>query len=363
MNSKERCLAAIKGHHVDRIPVFPLLMFFSQKRSAITYREFATNGLALAQAQINIRDRFAVDAITSCSDAFRITADLGAEMIYPDDKPPFAAIPLVRADSDFKKLGKPDPSGTGSRMADRVLGTRTMVNAVGKECLVLGWVDMPFAEACSVCGVAEFMIMLADNPPLAHRILDFLADIVIDFSLAQLGTGAPMIGAGDAAASLISSAHYREFALPYERKVIDAVHNAGGLVKLHICGNTSHLLEAMVESGADLFNVDHLVNFQVACAVYGRNKICFKGNLDPVADILQATSEECEERCLERLRVAANLRFMLSPGCEVPGETPDEVLKAFCNAPQRFMNSAEPINPGDKQSEKNIMNRCGRATA
>lgn len=335
MNSKQRCLSAIKGDRLDRTPVFPLLMFFAQKRAGITYREFATNGLLLAQAQLNIRNKFAVDAITSCSDAFRITADLGAEMVFPDDKPPFAATPLVRTDSDFRKLGKPDPFAEGSRMADRVLATKTMIDAVGDECLVLGWVDMPFAEACSVCGVTEFMFMLVDNPSLAHSILSFLTDIVIDFSLAQIGTGAPMIGAGDAAASLISPAQYREFALPYEQKVIDAVHKAGGLVKLHICGNTTHLLEAMVESGADLFNVDHLVDFRAAGAVYGQNKLCFKGNINPVADMLQATPEECKARCLERLRAAANLRFMLSPGCEVPGETSDEVFEAFCNAPQK----------------------------
>lgn len=40
----------------------------------------------------------------------------------------------------------------------------------------------------------------------------------------------------------------------------EAVHARGGLVKLHICGNTGALLPDMVRCGADLFNVDHLVN-------------------------------------------------------------------------------------------------------
>ena len=65
MNSKERCIAAIQGRPVDRIPVFPLLMFFAQSRQGITYREFATDGRALADAQLNILDRFPVDAITA----------------------------------------------------------------------------------------------------------------------------------------------------------------------------------------------------------------------------------------------------------------------------------------------------------
>ena len=334
MNSKERCLASIQGKPVDRVPVFPLLMFFAQNRHSVTYREYATHGRALADAQLHIRDRFPVDALTACSDAFRITADLGADMVYPEEKTPFAASPLVRSESDLSRLKRPDPLRKGSRMADRTWSVRCMVDAVGGECLVLGWVDMPFAEACSLCGVTEFLLMLHDNPALAHAILRFLTDIVVDFGLAQLQAGAPMIGAGDAVASLISPRQYREFALPYEQAVVNAMHAAGGLVKLHICGNTSHLLPDMIRTGADLFNVDHLVDFQQACSVYGREQLCFKGNLDPVADLMQATPAECQTRCLERLQAAAGLRYMLSPGCEVPAETSDEVFQAFCQAPQ-----------------------------
>jgi len=58
MNSKERCIAAINGRPVDRVPVFPLLMFFAQERYGITYREYATNGRALADSQLNIREKF-----------------------------------------------------------------------------------------------------------------------------------------------------------------------------------------------------------------------------------------------------------------------------------------------------------------
>ena len=211
-----------------------------------------------------------------------------------------------------------------------------MGDAVGKECLVLGWVDMPFAEACSICGVTEFMLMIVDNSALAHAILRFLADIVIDFGVAQIQVGASMIGAGDAAASLIAPDQYREFVLPYEQRVVDAIHAAGGLIKLHICGNTTHLLQDMIRSGADLFNVDHLVDFQTACSLYGKEGLCFKGNLNPVVDLMQSTPGECRKKCLDRLQAATGLRYMLSPGCEVPAETSDEVFQAFCEAPQAF---------------------------
>ncbi len=217
-----------------------------------------------------------------------------------------------------------------------MLAVREMAEAAGDDCLVLGWVDMPFAEACSLCGVSQFMLMLLEDPGLAHRVLEFLTGLVIEFSLLQLEAGAPMIGAGDAAASLVSARMFREFVLPYEQRVCAAIHQAGGLVKLHICGETAHLLADMVRSEADLFNVDHLVSLDAARQVYQPAGKCYKGNLNPVADMLQASPASCEQSALRCLQTAQGSAYMLSPGCEVPAGVPDEVFLAFCRAPARF---------------------------
>ncbi len=330
MTSKERCLAAIQGNPADRTAVFPLLMFFAANRAKMTYRQYATHGPSLAEAQLKMHERFGVDAITACSDAFRISADLGGQMAYPEEKPPYLLGPLITSQTDLRRLGRPDPAQTGTRMRDRTEAVRAMHRAAGNECLVAGWVDMPFAEACSICGITEFMTMVTDNPQLAHETLEFLTPIVIDFALAQAEAGAELIGAGDAAASLISPDMYRRFALPYEQRVCRGIHNAGKLVKLHICGNTTALLKDMISSGADLFNVDHWVPFDHACDVYGQAGKCFKGNLDPVSDFLQATPEQCRKRSLSCLRQTRGLRYILSAGCEIPMGVTDETFLAFC---------------------------------
>ncbi len=348
MTSKERCLAAIGGQPVDQVPVFPLLMCLAADRSGIDYCEFATNGSVMAQAQLRMFEVFNIDAITACSDAHRISADLAPEkMIYPREHPPHLDSPIITVAQDLAGLSKPDVTNPKGRTFDRAKGVREMVKAVGDECLVLGWVDMPFAEACSICGVTEFMMMASENPQFAHKVLEFLTDIVTEFALYQKEQGAPMIGAGDATASLISPEMYREFALPYEKRVTNAIHEAGGLVKLHVCGNTSNLLEDMVESGADLFNVDHMVDFDGACRVYTKAGKCFKGNLDPVTDILQATPEQCRHKAAECIKKAENSRYMLSAGCGIPKGVTDETFTAFCDSarsqdPPQYLNRKSP---------------------
>ena len=252
-------------------------------------------------------------------------------MVFPEDKPPYLARPVVVGAGDIGRLGRLDP--TAGRQGDRADAVRRMVRAAGPRALVLGWIDMPFAEACSLCGLSAFMLLLADDPPLAHRLLDRITEQVIAFALAQIEAGAAMIGAGDAAASLISPVMYREFALPRERRVADAVHAAGGLLKLHICGNTTALLPEMPASGADLFNVDHLVAFDAACDAYDAAGVAFKGNLDPVTEMMQSTPERCHALCRERIARARGLRYLLSAGCEIPAATPDAVFEAFCRSP------------------------------
>ena len=336
MTNRERFMAALNGEPCDRVPLFPLLMFLAADRAGVTYREYATNGHTLAEAQLLVQQCYGLDAITACSDAFRITADLGAEMAFPQDKPPYAQTPRIGAGTDLDELGHPDPMTPGSRMADRVLAVEEMAKTVGGQVAVLGWIDMPFAEACSVCGVTEFMLLLKDDSARAHKILSLLTGIVIDFALAQVRAGADMIGAGDAATSLISARMYSEFALPYEQQVCQAIHDAGGLVKLHVCGNTTHLLDQMATSGADLFNVDHMVPLDKARDVYAAHSKCFKGNLDPVEEIMRASPEQCIRQAHECIALAEGTKYMLSAGCEIPAETPEEVFVAFCDAAKTY---------------------------
>ncbi len=337
MNGLQRCLAAVRGEPADRTPVFPLLMFLAAERAGLSYRRYATDGKALAEAQLAARERFGLDAITACSDAFRLAADLGAQVNYPEQATPHAVEPLVRTASDLAALRRPDPAG--GRMADRRRAVEEMVRAAGRDCLVLGWVDLPFAEACSLCGVASVMTLTYDDPALLHRLLEFLTPLVSDFALSQLEAGAPMIGAGDAAASLISPAFYREFALPYERRVFEAVQARGGMAKLHICGNTTALLPDMIRAGAELYNVDHLVDFQKAAGLYQAAGRAFKGNLDPASDLAFASAEHARQEALRRIRLAGQAaaprppRYLLSAGCEVPATVSDEVFRAFCQAP------------------------------
>jgi uroporphyrinogen-III decarboxylase len=92
----------------------------------------------------------------------------------------------------------------------------------------------------------------------------------------------------------------------------------------------------MIASGADLFNVDHMVDFQNARNTYSEAGKCFKGNLNPVGDMLNVTPEHCLNKALECLGMADGTKYMLSAGCEIPAGVSDETFEAFCSASKLF---------------------------
>ena len=117
------------------------------------------------------------------------------------------------------------------------------------------------------------------------------AEVAIAFAKAQIAAGADIIGLGDAIASQMSPKSYRQFALPYEQRIFAAVHEMGALGRLHICGNTSRILTDMAQSGADIIDVDWMVDMGQAATIFG-NRAAVCGNQDPVAVMLNGTPEE-----------------------------------------------------------------------
>ena len=103
----------------------------------------------------------------------------------------------------------------------------------------------------------------------------------------------------------------------------------------------------MVTCGADLFNVDHMVPLDKARDVYSAHGKCYKGNLDPVAHVMQATPEACHERAHACVSLAQGTPYMLSAGCEIPAETPDEVFRGILRCAHSVSAKAQRLWAGN----------------
>jgi MtaA/CmuA family methyltransferase len=213
-------------------------------------------------------------------------------------------------------------------MRQRVESVGKLAEAVGRTHSVLGWVEGPLAEYADLRGVERAMLDLIDKPELYLAAGEVVVENAMAFARAQIAAGADMIGIGDAAASLVGPALYRDLVLPLETRLIAAIHDAGAAAKLHICGNTAPIVGLMVQTGADVIDLDWMVPLDEARGTVGPG-VTLCGNFDPVGVLLKGTPQTVAAAAHECLRKGGP-RFILMPGCEVPPETPEANIRAFC---------------------------------
>ncbi len=325
MNSYDRFKLRLKGHPVDRPPNFDIFMTFAAHHIGKPLSEYYGDYRVLVDANMAVMEEFDLDIVQAISDPYREAADFGAEIIFPTDDMPLSRRPLLKEHRDIASLGPLDPS-TGKRMSDRLKAVRLFRDKVGGEVPIMGWVEGALAEAADLRGVMNLMMDLIRYPAWVEELLEICAAVSVNFARQQIEAGADIIGLGDAIASQISPQMYRQFALPYERRVFEAVHQMGGIARLHICGDTNKLVGDMVGSGADIIDLDWMVDMATAIRRFG-DQVSFCGNFDPVSVMFQGTPEmvyEATQACI----LSGGERSFSAAGCEIPNGTPHANINA-----------------------------------
>ena len=329
MNAYERMEHRLRGEPVDRPPNFDIFMTFAARRTGRPLKEYYVDHRVLVEANLRVIEDFDIDIAQAISDPYRECHDFGAEIDFPDDDMPLNWVPLLAELDDIKTLQRPDPY-TGKRMSDRLEAIRLFREQVGGAIPIMGWVEGALAEAADLRNVNNVMLDLIEHPQWVEELLEICTEVEIAFARAQVEAGADIIGLGDAVASLVSPKMYRRFALPYEQRIFAAVHEMGALCRLHICGNTNKIVDAMVESGADIIDLDHMVDMAAAAAKYG-DRVSFCGNFDPVSVMLQGTPDEVFAAAQHCMAIGGPRSFSAG-GCEIPMYTPVENLHAQARA-------------------------------
>ncbi len=109
-------------------------------------------------------------------------------------------------------------------------------------------------HACCLMEIQDLIIETYENPDWVHRFLEALLQKKLQFVEHSLeGAKFDLVETGGGASSdtVISPKLHREFCLPYDRRMHQAVHDAGLKTTYHTCGGMMNLLEAIVENETD----------------------------------------------------------------------------------------------------------------
>jgi uroporphyrinogen decarboxylase len=336
LNSVERVRRAIAGETPDRVPVIPLVIHLTMKLAGVRYDRYAQDPQLLMETQVRAWQTFGYDGFHITSDNWILPSVLGCPIQFFPDQPPISAKRVLADSKDLSLLNRPR-SGTEGRMAFKVEATRLTAAAVGDRCYLKTCFDQgPFSLATAVRGIEQLMLDCYDDPQFVYDLLEICTEAVIKFARACGQAGCHALTFGDSTAGLLSPELFEKFAFPFEKQVIEALADLDMPVFLHICGDTSHIIDLMVATGAPALEVD----YQHDISYYKektRGQVCLQGNIEPSGLLLQGTVEEVRVACRRSIEQGKpGSRFILSSGCEVPRDTPAENLRAMVEAARDF---------------------------
>jgi uroporphyrinogen-III decarboxylase len=192
-------------------------------------------------------------------------------------------LPVPKLDREFVRLQK------------RELGDAGILRG-----LVFGEQAGPWQHAACLFGVERLIMETFDNPGWVHELLKALTEKKLQFieqSLAEADFDLIEMGGGAASSTVISPKIFREFCLPYDRQLHDALHSAGQKVVYHTCGGMMPILELIVENGCDASETlspagvgGDAVPEEIKRRIGGQ--VCLIGGMDQVNILTAGTPEQ-----------------------------------------------------------------------
>lgn len=130
-------------------------------------------------------------------------------------------------------------------------------DTVGDQGILRGfvWGDQAgcWQHAACLIDTQDLILRTFDKPDWVHELLGILVEKKLRFIESMKGARFDLVetGGGAASSTLISPALHREYCLPYDKKMHDALHALGFTVVYHTCGGTKGIEEHIVGNGCD----------------------------------------------------------------------------------------------------------------
>ena len=215
---------------------------------------------------------------------------------------------------------------------------------VGNKGIIRGFVAGhqagPWQDATCWVGTQEMIMHAMDSPDWVHKFLSILLEKKLQFieeTLKKCGYDLIELGGGAGSSTVISPKMFKEFCLPYEKKIISALHNIGLRTVYHTCGGMMPLLEMIVETGTDAMEtfsppeIGGDVDLAEAKKRIG-DKVCMLGGIDQLHVLRNGTPKSIRHFVKKAFKEAGHGGGYIIKPCDDFFHVPPENLQAFADA-------------------------------
>lgn len=222
-------------------------------------------------------------------------------------------------------------------------GLRRLIASVGDRALVLPHHSPGYVVGCYAFGFQAAMETMVHDPELFFYVCDRFAegDLRRMREWAEAGAEAVYIADGWASCDIISPRMFERFALPYQRSITEAAHQAGLPIILWNEGDVLPILELEASLPVDAFAIEQPrkgVDLTVARlrSVFGPHR-CLFGNVDSEELFRRNDPAEIRQAVFDQIRQSGQGNpFIVSTGSPLPSNIDPSAVDAMVEAVRAF---------------------------
>ena len=221
---------------------------------------------------------------------------------------------------------------TQNPLKDGIIDTYNAISGeIKNKYLIVPGLTGPFSQVVFMLGLSETLLLIFDQPDKLKKALEWRTQKAIEWAdeFIKLGVESVWIGEGAASSSIISPEMYSEFVLPYASKVVERLNSNGIVTIMHVCGDINQSVGIIAKTGVHAMDIDYMVDLRAARKSVKR-PICLRGNLNPV-DLMNMPYNTLLKYC-KKIIISGGAPFVLSTGCLVARDTPEENIDAMVAA-------------------------------
>lgn len=337
MTARDRVLAALKQEPLERPPVavFTTCDTIGMMKASNTYwpeahsdpKKMATLGCAQA-------DYFGLESVrvgfclTQEAEVFGCNVNRGGPTSSPMVKgPAYKYNPMKNIYDDMDHFPDIDTFIDSGRIKTTIEAIEIMHKTHGENFVVVGGNTGPFTVTGHLVNTENLVYSVYTDPKMAKKWVGAVAPYCKAFGEALLEAGADLVQMSEPSAStdILSPDDFPKHSGQFIKESLGCLK---GKTILHICGDTSHIIPQMFDTGATGLSIEEKVDPYDAVKLANKRGPLV-GNVGCAFPLFRGTPAEVEREAKKSRDAGFNV---ISAGCGVPIGTPDDNIRALVRA-------------------------------
>ncbi len=207
-----------------------------------------------------------------------------------------------------------------------------VADAIGKKAMIVPTQWAPFTFTARILGMEPLLIATLQEPEKLSRLIQFSTDLtwaILERILEHPDIPGANFSDPVASGDVVSPSTFRKFSAPAMRQLVDRVRAKRKYAMVHVCGDTTRVLNEVLEIRPHCFSLENKVDLKVARETLG-GKVCVAGNVSPTGAFLSGTPEQVRaeaQACLDAWGDDGG--YILTVGCDFSKNVPLENMKAL----------------------------------